>query len=169
MGRDGNNILSIFVAGTPRPAGSKSSFQGRITHAGQYTKKWMDSVNWTVQQKVGRPTLTFEPVILKLTFHMSRPSNHYGTGRNKGVLKAKAANELHVKRPDLTKLTRAVEDALTGLIWKDDSQVVAQQTVKCYTNHTVGVQIDVERIVDPPEPAIKNEKLRPLGLFEKEL
>lgn len=38
------------------------------------------------------------------------------------------------KRPDLDKLVRAVLDALTGLAWHDDGQVVALRAVKAYAN-----------------------------------
>lgn len=38
----------------------------------------------------------------------------------------------HTKKPDLDKLARAVKDALKGIVWKDDSQVVEIFTRKRY-------------------------------------
>jgi Holliday junction resolvase RusA-like endonuclease len=46
-------------------------------------------------------------------------------------------------RPDLTKLIRSTEDAMKGIIWHDDSQVVLQQTKKVYVDRDPGVQIIV--------------------------
>lgn len=36
------------------------------------------------------------------------------------------------KRPDVDKLGRAVLDALTGIVWRDDCQVIGLQLVKGY-------------------------------------
>jgi len=36
------------------------------------------------------------------------------------------------KKPDLSKLVRAIEDALTGIIWRDDAQVVHENASKHY-------------------------------------
>jgi hypothetical protein len=38
----------------------------------------------------------------------------------------------HLKKPDLDKLTRAVKDALTLVVWQDDSQVVQMTARKAY-------------------------------------
>jgi len=37
------------------------------------------------------------------------------------------------KKPDCTKLLRALEDSLTGIIWKDDCQIVEQHVSKVYS------------------------------------
>lgn len=65
-----------------------------------------------------------EAVVVRLTFFFVRPDNHFGTGRNADVLKD--SSPLYPERTggDLDKLTRAVLDALTGLVWKDDKRVV---------------------------------------------
>lgn len=38
----------------------------------------------------------------------------------------------HVARPDVDNLTKQIEDALTGVLWRDDSQVVAVDASKRY-------------------------------------
>ncbi len=75
------------------------------------------------------PPLMQGPVGLRIVFLRPRPKGHYGTGRNAGKLKA-SAPEWPTARPDTLKLARAVEDALTGVIWQDDSQVVAHDLAK---------------------------------------
>jgi Holliday junction resolvase RusA-like endonuclease len=37
-----------------------------------------------------------------------------------------------VTRPDVLKLARAAEDALTGIVWRDDSQIVHETLAKVY-------------------------------------
>jgi len=46
-------------------------------------------------------------------------------------------------KPDLTNLRKAAEDGLTGVVWKDDAQVVMGQTVKVYADR-VGSQTVIE-------------------------
>lgn len=146
------SIIKFFVPGTARTAGSKSAFKDKfgkvhVTHAGKYSKGWMDSIKWWVLKEYGSRTVLLTcPLTLKLTFFQQRPKGHYGTGRNAGLLKD-SSPEYPTSKPDLTKLTRAVEDALTGIIWKDDSQVVKQETEKLYCGREdkAGVFITIER------------------------
>ena len=43
-----------------------------------------------------------------------------------------------IKRPDLTNYQKAAEDALTGLLYQDDSQVVMVHSGKRYTDEAEG-------------------------------
>jgi len=76
-------------------------------------------------------TLLDGPLELHVIFYAPRPKGHYGSGRNSGVLKHHAPAYPIVK-PDVTKLLRAVEDAITGICWRDDAQVVVQHAEKRY-------------------------------------
>lgn len=40
--------------------------------------------------------------------------------------------EFPTVKPDVLKLARAIEDALTGLAWQDDAQIVAELVCKAY-------------------------------------
>ena len=63
----------------------------------------------------------------------------------------------------MTKLVRAVEDALTGLVWRDDAQVVVQTVRKRY-GHPERAEVLVQEInawLPDPDPAPD-----PAGLFE---
>jgi Holliday junction resolvase RusA-like endonuclease len=53
-------------------------------------------------------------------------------------------------RPDLTSLVRPAEDALTGIVWVDDSQVCEVRAQKRYVREgeAPGVTITVEEIVE---------------------
>src|ERR1044071_1724313 len=60
----------------------------------------------------------------------------------------------HVKKPDLSKLTRAVEDALKGVMFRDDSQIVRLEVEKRYAYETpVGVALQI-RPVTQEEPSM---------------
>ena len=70
------------------------------------------------------------PIKLFIIFQLRRPKAHYTT---KGAVKSSAPPHPTVK-PDLTKLLRAVEDALTGVVWRDDSQIIHQAVSKEYAD-----------------------------------
>lgn len=75
---------------------------------------------------VGRD-LWHGPVELVVRFYVPRPKSHYGA---KGL--RPVAPSYPTVAPDVTKLLRAVEDALKGIVWRDDSQVVIQHAWKRY-------------------------------------
>ena len=146
-------LATITVYGKPVPQGSKQSqviYQGGkpvikngrvltvVRNANDDLQNWRNQVAEAVlgeyvQQPPDAggvvPPLMQGPVGLRIVFLKPRPKGHYGTGRNAGKLK-ESAPEWPTTRPDTLKLARAVEDALTGVIWQDDSQVVAHDMAK---------------------------------------
>jgi len=79
---------------------------------------------------------------IRLAFVMPRPKSHYGTGKNAATLK-RFVPSYHTSKPDLDKLIRCVKDALTGVAWKDDSQVCEVVADKKY-GETPGVNVEIE-------------------------
>lgn len=132
--------VHFIVQGRPQPAGSKRGFvnpkTGRviITDANAKSRPWKQAVASAARDVMGDAELLAGPLDLKVTFQLARPKGHYGTGRNADVLKPSAPSYPTVK-PDTTKLLRAAEDALTGVVWRDDSQVVMQFAEKVYGPH----------------------------------
>ena len=127
--------LSFEVAGTPIPQGSKrawlNSTSGKVmmTEAsGTKHSTWRNEVTGQARQamaNVGRFGQPYrEAISCTLTFQFHRPLSHYGTGKNSEAIKPKAPTH-PVKPPDLDKLTRAIWDSLTSVVWVDDAQVVA--------------------------------------------
>ena len=75
-----------------------------------------------------------EPLYLMLAIVRRRPSAHLGTGRNAAVVKERYRPLLPVGRPDTVKMARAAEDALTGFLWADDSQIVQHSLYKVFAD-----------------------------------
>lgn len=77
------------------------------------------------------------PVSVSLAFVMPRPKSA-----------PKSKHVPAVKRPDVDKLARAVLDALTGVAFVDDSQVIELAASKRLSNvagdFSAGVHIDIE-------------------------
>ncbi len=139
--------VRFFVPGKPVPGGSKRAFKhphtGQIIltdMGGKPLVEWRQQVVVSCREVFKEPAL-MGPLYLTVVFTMPRPKGHYGSGRNEGKLKLNAPH-YHVVAPDRTKLLRALEDALTHILWKDDSQVVDGPTSKIYGEHT-GALVEV--------------------------
>ena len=154
--RFGGNFIryvAFKVDGIPAPAGSKRGFVNRrtggviITDASKRAKPWQARVAAAASEAMSGELLA-GPLELTLTFTFPRLPSHFGTGRNAGSLRA-SAPALPAVRPDVTKLVRAVEDALTGIVWRDDAQVIAQHAYKGY-GASAGCEIEV-RSLEPAE------------------
>lgn len=124
----GTSVIAFTVYGRPRPQGSKSAFvvKGRavMREASEHVKDWRQQIaSVAIETMDGKAPLT-QAVKLVVVYHFQRPKSHYGTGKNANQVKASAPLE-HTQKPDLSKLVRALEDALTGIVFKDDSQVAS--------------------------------------------
>lgn len=153
--------FSLFVPGIPSPAGSKKAVpvfnkytrkfvtaaNGRpivaVMDAAKGSRAWKDRISALAVDHWKSAPLD-EPLSLLLVFTMARPKAHFGKRKGAPYLKDDAPR-WHVGAPDTTKLTRAVEDALNGLVWRDDSRVVKQQACKQYGD-APGVRIEVRRL-----------------------
>ena len=138
----------FFIEGKSEPGGSKRAFplpNGRfnIVDANPNVKSYRRDVADSARIAVGEPKL-ITALRMIFIFVRVRPKFHYGTGKNAGVLKD-SAPRYPTTKPDSTKLTRSTEDALTGILWKDDPQVVDQIICKRY-GEVPGVHVIVEEM-----------------------
>jgi len=126
--------ITIRVPGKQQPAGSKRVVTNRSTgrayviDANPKSRDWKTTVAQCASDAWNGEPLMTGAIRLTIVFCVARPRAHYGA---KGSLKLSAPT-YPTTRPDLTKLVRAIEDALTGVIWRDDSQVVVQNVRKIY-------------------------------------
>lgn len=124
--------IQFTVYGLPVAQGSKKVIgKNVIEMADARLRSWRQDVASTARAAMEGASPYIEPVDVRLMFWLPRPQNHFGTGRNAEKLKASApiAPAVH---PDLDKLARAVLDALTGIVFRDDKQVVGMTLSKLY-------------------------------------
>lgn len=132
-------ICSVFVHGEPKAQPRVRAF-ARNGRAGVYdpgtAEGWKSLIAAEVKDLAGR--CITQAVDLHLEFYFPRPKSHFGSGRNSNRLKTSAPS-LHVKKPDLDNLEKAVKDALSeksGIgLWKDDCQVVRVVKSKHYASY----------------------------------
>lgn len=152
--------ITFFVPGKAAPGGSKKAFYVKamkravLAPASDKTKPWMNTVRFFAMNEYRGPLLV-GPVKLTMEFRRLRPKGHYGSGKNAhALIKAGKEAPLPITMPDLTKLVRAAEDALKGVIWRDDSQVCIQETSKVYVDRDPGVQIAISEIIVSKETTL---------------
>lgn len=84
-----------------------------------------------------------EALAVCIRFYTSRPQGHFGTGRNAGVLKDHSPAR-PAKKPDVDKWVRHLLDALTGVVYADDGQVVTLLAEKRYAEGDEPPRTEVE-------------------------
>jgi Holliday junction resolvase RusA-like endonuclease len=118
------------IIGEPAPAGSKRAFRNphsgrvQVVDASAKTKPWQAQVASEAGERWVDGLLE-GPLEVEVTFYRPRPRAHFGTGKNSMLIRH-AAPVHPSTRPDVLKLARAVEDALTGVVWRDDAQIVTE-------------------------------------------
>jgi Holliday junction resolvase RusA-like endonuclease len=134
-------VISFTAYGRPRPAGSKK-FVGFIDHgpkkgrpllvddSGHKGRMWRRTVQRAAREVYNGRPLEW-PMRMRVDFYFRRPKLHYVGNNRGGRLKDSAPSE-HVTKPDTTKLLRSIEDALTGIVYVDDSAIVSQLASKHY-------------------------------------
>ena len=149
-------VADFFVPGVPRPGGSKRGFiVGKrviITDACKGSKTWKDTVA-AFAADYWRPRQPLTGILrVEFTFYMPRPMSHYRTGTHCDDLRADAPR-YHSGKPDVLKLSRSTEDALSGIVWRDDCLIADERIVKMYGT-TPGALIAVYVLSgDPAAPA----------------
>lgn len=135
--------LEIRIAGIPIPQGSLRAFarngKAWATSDNPRTRPWKAAVTAEAAnavQAAGLETPAYDrrPVAVAITFPLPRPKGHYG---KRGLLPS--APKYPATLPDLDKLVRAILDALTGIVWRDDAQVVALEAYKRYSDELVTI------------------------------
>lgn len=129
-------MIELTVYGTPGPQGSKrfvgtKSGHGVMIESSPKVKLWREAVKWAFVEKYGdlpRPVLS-GAVSLDIIFTLARPKSVRGRYARPST------------RPDLSKLVRSTEDALTEVgAWEDDARVVSIGAHKVYVGWPQGMK-----------------------------
>jgi Holliday junction resolvase RusA-like endonuclease len=134
--------LLFTVEGRPQTAGSKvavpitkagARIGTRVVESGDRAAKrsWREDVRAAAREAIGQQAgwPLDGPCAVELLFTRRRPQSHYGKRRGASYVKDSAPS-LPTTRPDLLKVARAVEDALSGITWHDDAVIVDEHLRK---------------------------------------
>ena len=118
-------MIRFTVYGVPQPQGSARAFipkrwdRAVVTGANAKNKPWRQQVSGMALVAMQNRSIVCRPnpVVVKCDFFFDRPKSQ------------KMALQKTTK-PDLDKLLRSVLDAMTGIVFEDDSQVTACEITK---------------------------------------
>ena len=117
-------VFTVF--GTPRPQGSAKAFLPKgwkrpvVTSDNTKLKPWRQEISGVAMALNAEVIPARVPVAIELDFYLARPPS---------VAKSRPLPSV---KPDLDKLLRATLDALTGILFHDDAQVVDTRCRKFY-------------------------------------
>lgn len=151
-------VVRFQVRGVPQPKGSARGFvamkagkkpRAIVTSDNKNLRPWADSIRYAAQDAAG--DVFFQGAVsLQIEFQFSRPKS----------VKPKKRPFMTTK-PDASKLLRGAEDALTGILWRDDAQVVAAIVTKTYVDGPGGALVTVtEVLLSAPHFTTENEVRR---------
>jgi crossover junction endodeoxyribonuclease RusA len=118
-------VITFTVIGHAQPQGSTKAFMPKgarypvVTSDNPNLKGWRTLVAYAAQQHASAGPM-YGGVHVTLDFALQRP---------KSLPKRQCQ---HLRKPDIDKLARAVLDALTGILYHDDSEVVHLDVIKRY-------------------------------------
>jgi Holliday junction resolvase RusA-like endonuclease len=119
-------VISFDVEGHPVTQGSMKVINGRVLHSrGEALILWRTMVALAARKAGAFPVPN--PVEMTIEFRLARPKT--------------VKRNLPYVAPDLDKLIRAVLDALTGIAYVDDGQVVSINSSKVYGEPGVSVSV----------------------------
>jgi len=149
-------VIAFTVPGIPAPQGSMRAFMRKgarfpvVTSDNRNLKPWRQSVAFAAVDACPDRELWQGPVSIGVVFYLPRPKS-----LPKRV-------EYPTKKPDCDKLARGILDALTGILWRDDSQVVEMAARKLYGDPP-RAEIEVEELQTAPAVAIRRPTARKRG------
>ena len=128
------NSFTFTVLGKPAPQGSKRHVgKGVMVESSNRVKPWRQDVRHTAMELLPHDWYANmdKPITLSCVFVFARPKNHF---RANGQLKPSAPKHCSGRIGDISKLVRAVEDAMTGIVYNDDAQIINLNAYRRYAN-----------------------------------
>ena len=139
-------FVRITVVGQPAPQGSKrfvgtsKAGRGILIESSKAVKPWREAVKAAALEAMAGAAPLDGPLRAVMIFTMPRP-------------KSAKVGDQPCRKPDLSKLIRSTEDALTDAgVWADDARVVALAARKVYPGQheraqkLPGAWIDVQEV-----------------------
>lgn len=124
--------MTITVIGMPGPQGSKRFMgvhggKGIMLESSALVRPWREAVVFSARQVIGSvANMVRGPVKVHFIFTLPKPKS------------SPKRRKYPDKTPDLSKLIRSTEDALTQAgVWEDDARVVSCHASKVFPNSCV--------------------------------
>ena len=157
--------ITFTVLGVPQTAGSKRAFvikpkdgskpRAIVTDDNKKGVSWKNEIA-TAARRAYRGPLLDDPLRVTFRFFRPRPKGHFKSNQQ---LNAKGEREHSpATKPDVLKLARCAEDALTGVLFRDDALIVEEFLFKAW-GEPARLEVTVERLSGINESEVQTKKL----------
>lgn len=138
-------MIEFTVPGEPKGKG-----RPRFSRVGKFTKTYTDAKTKMYEEKIASaarlqmyPHEPLEtPLSISLHLHLGVPTS-YSKKRREACL---TGEEWPMKKPDIDNVAKAFLDAMNGIVYKDDVQVIRLHVTKTYSI-LPGVHIIVHEVL----------------------
>jgi len=136
-------VFQFTVFGEPQQKGSMRAFVPKgwnrpvVTTTNRNLKAWEALVRSRANQSRAEHSPLGGPIALSINFYFQRPKRLL----TKNTI---AVFQPHITAPDLSKLVRGLEDALSGILFLDDKQVAKIEATKAYAASGEGSYCQVQ-------------------------
>ena len=138
---------TVTIPGEPVSKGRPRMTKRGHTYTPKRTVDYERMVQTLFHAEHGSPILE-GPILLRLDLYFGIPKS-----RSKATRKRMQQGlDRPCKRPDIDNCMKAVSDALNGIAYKDDSQIVAAVTQKFWADEPRAVVTIEELDLEEPEP-----------------
>jgi Holliday junction resolvase RusA-like endonuclease len=142
--------LVFEVPGDPMGKGRHRSFvdkkKGQVVHvADRKTESFEAQVKWYARQAMGMHGLHdhLEGPLWMVVTYFTRPN----AAQAKRLEKAPHLPIYSTVKPDGSNVLKAIEDALNGIVYRDDA-TIAESTVKKFAHHNTRVVVSIGQLTD---------------------
>jgi len=125
-----NDSITFAVHGLAAPQGSKRHIgKGVMVESSKNVKPWRQDVKYAALAAKPTGWDTAPAMALSVVFKFQRPASHLGKN---GLRPSAPQHCTSARNGDIEKLVRSTHDALTGVLFDDDRQVVTLNATKRY-------------------------------------
>ena len=123
-------MITFFVPGQPVAKARARSTAAGIHYTPAKTRNYERRVAAHCKMAMEGKEMINGPACIEITLYMPIPASWTRAKREQA-----ASGEIpHTKKPDIDNCVKSIKDALNGIAWRDDSQVVSISARKHYSN-----------------------------------
>jgi Holliday junction resolvase RusA-like endonuclease len=147
-------VIIIQIWGEPIGKGRPRLGKGRV-HTPEKTRAWEKKAAFEARRQYhGEPLEGPIDIDVQATFSVPKSWPLWKQ------LQAEDGMVVHTIKPDASNVLKAVEDALQGIVFRDDSQIAALSIEKWY-GAMPGIQVNISKIDFPHSKSNRSECSKP--------
>lgn len=146
LNREENSKITLYLEpmAQSRPRFARRG-RGVVAYEKKEIKSWRAECSRLIEEAFGAEELAEGPLKIDATFYVQPPK--YISSKKKLKEKLEAEEIFCSKKPDIDNYLKALLDSMTGVVFKDDGQVVECRARKLYSMKP-RIEFEIKEILD---------------------